>query len=422
VLVRDCAPVLISDVAQASPSTHLCVGRFVEGAVGQGTSAYRSMISTHILVIAQILSLNTGHAILFSPNGLYVKSSDEKPEPQVSSLGQGYLTVRSRLRVTRDGGHSLLAVQDTQHSTQLGRMKATLLAPVDSPLPQAKSDTRSEAAAQTHKQMFGSCPTTTNAVPPPVTYSSTSALPMTVPRRWTCQEDMHAFLDIVTSRVPTRLADTEVPSGPVIQTTPPEVVKPAHTSVQVEPLPAKFESEDDIEVLPHSGDVQPPGPAAGPLLRLLAQTHSNGYPLVAFSYLCGQLLPAKKGRMIGSKAEMRAALALLLATRQVIAGPGVGGQVFRLPDDSPHRCPIRMQAQPIPSTNESEFAPLIQYLRSYSGTAVRQKLLRNHLKNNMPDAPLGQKMSKITDAIKRACQAGVVNFGGSGKQAWISSK
>jgi hypothetical protein len=76
-------------------------------------------------MISQILSLNTGHAILFSPNGLCVKFSDENHEPRVSSLGQGYLTVRSRLRVTRDGGHSLLAVQDAQHSTRLGRVQAS---------------------------------------------------------------------------------------------------------------------------------------------------------------------------------------------------------------------------------------------------------------------------------------------------------
>jgi hypothetical protein len=47
---------------------------------------------------------------------------DAKPCSVVSTLGQGYLVVRSRLRVTRDGGHSLLAVQDPHHSTRLGRV------------------------------------------------------------------------------------------------------------------------------------------------------------------------------------------------------------------------------------------------------------------------------------------------------------
>jgi hypothetical protein len=77
----------------------------------------------------EIVSLNTGHAILFSPNGLCVKSSDEKHESRVSPLGQGYLTVRSRLRVTRDAGPSLLAVQDTQLSTRLGRVRGGAATP-----------------------------------------------------------------------------------------------------------------------------------------------------------------------------------------------------------------------------------------------------------------------------------------------------
>jgi hypothetical protein len=72
-----------------------------------------------------VLSLGTGQAILFAPNALCLKKSvahqgDTEPSPK--PLGQGYLVVRSRLRVTLDGGHSLLAVQDSHHATRLGRV------------------------------------------------------------------------------------------------------------------------------------------------------------------------------------------------------------------------------------------------------------------------------------------------------------
>jgi hypothetical protein len=70
--------------------------------------------------------------VLFCPNGLAVKSTstsgtggesnDTQNAAKATPLGQGYLIVRSRLRVTRDGGHSLLAVQDANHMTRLHRI------------------------------------------------------------------------------------------------------------------------------------------------------------------------------------------------------------------------------------------------------------------------------------------------------------
>jgi hypothetical protein len=70
--------------------------------------------------------------VLFAPNALCVKTSvagsSDNGEPNKTTnvapglLGQGYIIVRSRLRVTLDGGHSLLAVQDPNHSTRLSRI------------------------------------------------------------------------------------------------------------------------------------------------------------------------------------------------------------------------------------------------------------------------------------------------------------
>ncbi|GJE88159.1 hypothetical protein PsYK624_042420 [Phanerochaete sordida] len=88
-------------------------------------------------LFSRIASLGTGQAILFAPNGLSARglsnasssSSDTGdsgisiPEDAgtVAPLVQGYLLVRSRQRVTRDGGHSILAVQDPESTTRLPR-------------------------------------------------------------------------------------------------------------------------------------------------------------------------------------------------------------------------------------------------------------------------------------------------------------
>lgn len=74
----------------------------------------------------QIVGLQTGQAIIFAPSGLGVKTVDTFPGAwdddndsatlfqngygAVTPFGQGYLLVRSRQRITLDGGQSLLAV------------------------------------------------------------------------------------------------------------------------------------------------------------------------------------------------------------------------------------------------------------------------------------------------------------------------
>ncbi|EIN14675.1 hypothetical protein PUNSTDRAFT_140908 [Punctularia strigosozonata HHB-11173 SS5] len=79
---------------------------------------------------SKIVSLRTGEALLFAPSGLSVReiptgtmdgvdqaiSVSRKTAP----LGPGYLHVRSRLRITRDGGHSMLAVRDPVLNTRIG--------------------------------------------------------------------------------------------------------------------------------------------------------------------------------------------------------------------------------------------------------------------------------------------------------------
>lgn len=76
-------------------------------------------------LLSEIISLRTGHAILFSSNALCACIPDSSTtvavcygpsrsssKPDIVSLGQGYLIVRSRQRITCDGGQSVLAVQN----------------------------------------------------------------------------------------------------------------------------------------------------------------------------------------------------------------------------------------------------------------------------------------------------------------------
>lgn len=56
------------------------------------------------------MSLQTGQAIVFAPSGLGVKGpATTSVTTDVIPLGQGYLFVWSRQRITADGGHSILA-------------------------------------------------------------------------------------------------------------------------------------------------------------------------------------------------------------------------------------------------------------------------------------------------------------------------
>jgi hypothetical protein len=69
--------------------------------------------------------------MLFAPAGLAVKTGNVVEQPTVAPIGQGYLLVRSRLRITCDGGQSLLAVDaaeqgNSSHSRMSTSSTATL--------------------------------------------------------------------------------------------------------------------------------------------------------------------------------------------------------------------------------------------------------------------------------------------------------
>lgn len=102
---------------------------------------------------------------MFSPSGIGLRPAnfdETSVETRVGTLGQGYLHVRSRLRITRDGGHSRLAVRDASNTTRLDRvsirdspakktvdsdMMERLMAPIDGPSPSTSTPSISASPA-----------------------------------------------------------------------------------------------------------------------------------------------------------------------------------------------------------------------------------------------------------------------------------
>jgi hypothetical protein len=78
--------------------------------------------------------------MMFAPAGLAVKEDNG----DVAPIGQGYLIVRSRLRITQDGGQSLLAIQEEDAAADTSSASAT--SPSHSTAP-SLSDTGSSSSA-----------------------------------------------------------------------------------------------------------------------------------------------------------------------------------------------------------------------------------------------------------------------------------
>ena len=79
----------------------------------------------------------------------------------VSPLGQGFLFVRSRARVTVDGGHSLLAIRDPATTTRLGPV-STRPDPSDAP---NRPMTREEEDAKLMEEIWGTSEPTVSTAP-----------------------------------------------------------------------------------------------------------------------------------------------------------------------------------------------------------------------------------------------------------------
>jgi len=60
----------------------------------------------------QVVKLQTGEAIIIAPSGLTTALSSATGEEKVSQIGRRYLVVKTRKRVTADGGASIRVVKE----------------------------------------------------------------------------------------------------------------------------------------------------------------------------------------------------------------------------------------------------------------------------------------------------------------------
>ncbi|KIP04588.1 hypothetical protein PHLGIDRAFT_189642 [Phlebiopsis gigantea 11061_1 CR5-6] len=178
----------------------------------------------------KIVSLRTGQAIIFAASGIGMRENHDAdpwhsgdsgmgaPEDSgiVAPIGQGYLHVQSRLRVTTDGGHSILAVNDPGHTTRFGRV--------------LRSDD-TEQASTSHASPGGtsaSAERTAGAAAPPCTQPIAS----------------------VTQAAQAAIAASPPPSlSPVVQSTP---LSSTHSSEKV-PNPAVYKSQSAPSVFVLTG-------------------------------------------------------------------------------------------------------------------------------------------------------------------------
>lgn len=100
---------------------------------------------------------------MFAANALVVRTRQEdwEADETVGPLGQGYFIVRSRARVTRDGGQSLLAVDDDEGG---GRLKKVSGRTTTSTVPTGRAPTAINGHAARGIDV-GSSSTTTTAPP-----------------------------------------------------------------------------------------------------------------------------------------------------------------------------------------------------------------------------------------------------------------
>jgi hypothetical protein len=330
-------------------------------------------------------------------------------------LGRGYLVVRSRLRVTRDGGHSLLAIQDPHHATRLGRASGASAANTDA----SRSD-NADAAPAGPSTDTSPAQGATSVVPPERQVRqqvNTSNVSKGAP----------APSPVMSNQDESILGGPSSDSSPMIinQATPLRSNQSVIAQRDAEGGDSDSSSSNETcasgaQVNAHasSGPSLPSGGASSfhPILRFLDQTHRNGYPRVAYSYLASQLV-GKASSAFNDKAELQASLDDGVRAGQIISVINDGNRFLSLPADSFDRALRSTNTQTV-GVEEDEFARLLKYLRQQS--PVKRRKLRKHFMAQVPDTPYGQTPNEVNSAIDRACKAGVVNSGGEGKTAWIS--
>lgn len=174
----------------------------------------------------------------------------------VAPIGQGYLHVQSRLRVTTDGGHSILAVNDPEHTTRFGRVPRS-----DGTEEASVDDGRGAEWEPSHASPGGtsaSAARTAGAAAPPCTQSSEKAKQAASP--------MEPVAD--GTQTSAQVTNTTSPSPPILERTSLSSNHPAEKALH--PSAEEYQSAPPVFVL--DGDLH----KFRPLVAYLQQNLTSG--------------------------------------------------------------------------------------------------------------------------------------------------
>lgn len=336
---------------------------------------------------------------MFSPSGLVAEHTTEGETSlsgRVVPLGQGFLVVHSRLRITRDGGHSLLAVRDPEITTRLSRGDASLSGA------DAHTSIPADGQAEFRSSQGLSSP---NSTVPPAVQSGTVADSYTLP---TLQSPRALDTANSTSASEVRggLAHTDASAGDsnVHLTSPPAVPPEPGTP---SPIPATLE----------------------PLITYLRAQHRAGVARVNYR-IVRQELAAGRPPYVTRKA-VRAAMKAGAECGVLTYSSQTDGIWLRLTDlgmsGAPHSAPTGGSASsaepavPTATNPTTSFAPIVRELQNRRARGELQptrKSVRKCLKNSA-EQPYGTKVGPFNAALAKAVSQGAVILKGEGKASWL---
>jgi hypothetical protein len=344
----------------------------------------------------QVVSLQTGEAMMFAPAGLAVKEDSG----DVAPIGQGYLIVRSRLRITQDGGQSLLAIQEEDAAADTSSASAT--SPSHSTAPSLSDTGSSAATSSSFTQGRGAA-------------SGGAASPVIL-----SQSTISELMGLNVQATPSAIPPPHVAVSQHVTTIPPPLMVPPVVPVHVTAATTRIFNETHVPTPAPLAAISTPKPSVPTayrgLVSFLKLRRDAGKPEALYTDIgddknrnpkAYNTLPPKIKNMLES--------ARLLGL--VVLG-GKGNKQWAKLSDMTYCSLHASSSSSVPSISASasispEFAGLVQLLREKQQagvTRVMWTMVGEHRSQNQSMYALAPKA--IKDVIMQANASGLVTIGG----------